>query len=422
MTRRRDGDDVIEVLLALGLALADEPPAVAVEPPDPPPAEAPAPPADADVTAVEPEPVLRPRRPYRIGGLVLPLFDYNSTDGAGLGLGVELYDRRREAEHGYRNRVSGWTYWTTLGTYTSNYVQYEHRGRIFLVARLVYREWRDMIYVGAGGADVALARPDTTTRGNRVVGPTALVSAIVPIPRSPVQVWMQLHARYTYAEAAPDGVLFERQPYGLGDVFQIDTAVGVSVQETDRWPMPNKGVRAEASARFGGTLGPQGLLPLAGVNVEAMGWWPLVGQHLVIGGRVLLDKTWGERPFWDQEFVGGQFRDEMGDEQMFTGYARSRTRGDGVLAGVLELRPKFAQIRHRVFDIGFYGSVYGEVGWLFRGNDPGPILPTVGVGPSLLWQGAVEFRPFVAWGWLSDVPGGPRTAQSVFGIAIASPL
>lgn len=413
---------MIPLLLAVALAAPADP-----EPPPDVPTLDPEEGALHDLAPVEPTPeeaAERTKRPYKLGGVVIPLFDYNTTDGVGLGVGVEVYDRKRAASHGYRNRVSAWTFWTTLGTYSSNYVQFEHRGKFFLVSRLLYRAWTDMIYVGKGGADVLINRPDSFTRGNTVLGPAGMVTAILPIPNSPVQVWMQGALRYTYAAPDPGGLLDQRQPYGLGETFLFDTAVGMSLQETDRWPLPNKGLRFELSGRAGGTVGPEGFKPLAGVNLEAIGWWPLVGEHLVLGGRLLVDKTFGERPFWDQEYVGGQFRDEMAEEQMLSGYARSRTRGDGVVAAVVELRPKFGQIHHPVFDIGFYGSVYAELGYLFDGYDLGPPLPTVGVGPSLLWQGAVEFRPFVCWGWLAEDtnPTGPRTPQMIIGIATSSPL
>ena len=60
--------------------------------------------------------------------------------------------------------------------------------------------------------------------------------------------------------------------------------------------------------------------------------------------------------------------------------------------------------------------------FLFRGSDPGPHMPSVGVAPLLVWQGTVELRPFLAWGWMSDRPRGPRTPELQIGVSLLSPL
>ncbi|MCB9682383.1 MAG: hypothetical protein H6733_13025 [Alphaproteobacteria bacterium] len=362
------------------------------------------------------------QRPYRVGGIVVPLFDYNSIDGAALGLGVVLYDRLRTLDDGYRNRVSAWTFWTTSGNYSSNYIEYEHLATNYLFARVAYRSWKDMIYVGSGGDDVSVRVPEERAKGNVVQGPTAMVTYNIKIPRTPLYVWVQGFLRYRHTAANAGSLLASRDPYGLGNNVYFDTSFGVFLQEVDRWPEPRKGVRFEASARFGGSAGERSFQPLAGVNTELMGWWPVAGKWLTIGSRAVFDKTWGNRPWWEQEWLGGVLRDELGDEQVLTGYQRSRTRGDGVLAEMIEVRPFLGRTRDPFFDIGFYLSGVAEIAWLFEGDDPGPPMPTVGVGATLLWQGAITLRPFIHWGWLSDVPGGPRTPSSTINIAVQGPL
>ncbi|MCB9664094.1 MAG: hypothetical protein H6732_08260 [Alphaproteobacteria bacterium] len=378
--------------------------------------ETPAPPDEPPASTA------RGERPYRIGGLVVPLANFNSIDGLGLGLGLEVYDRKRELDYGYRNRLTAWTFWTTSGNYTSNYLQYERRGEQLFVARLAYRVWRNMVYVGVGGEDVSVQLPPERSFGNVVYGPSLLASAIIPLPRNPVYVWAQAYGRYTLSEAAPGTLLEEESPFGLGEAFYFDTSVGLALQEVDRWPVPNKGIRSEVSGRFGGTVAAGDFTPIAGVNAEVIGWWPLVGQWLVLGGRVVFDKTWGQRPWWEQEWLGGQFRDEAAYEQMLTGYARSRTRGDGVLANLLELRGWLGRTRHPFWDMDFYVDVYAESAFLFEGDDLGPHMPTLGASVQLVWQGVVQLRPFVSLGWLSDTPGGPRHATPFFGVSVVDPL
>lgn len=365
----------------------------------------------------------KPLKPYRWGGVVVPLIDYNSTDGLGLGLGVEVFDRKRGLDHGYRNRISFWTVWTTSGNYSSNYLQYERRSeRHLFLARVAHRAWYNMIYVGAGGADVAVEQPLDRSLGNTVVGPLGQVQGTFSIPNSPVNIWVQAYGRFVGADARPGGVLHDRQAYGLGGIFYFDTSIGFSMLEVDRYPMPHKGMSLEGSARFGGSTGQGDFRPLAGMNLEAMGWWPAAGKWFVLGGRVLFDKTWGERPFWEQEWLGGQQRDELAYEQMLTGYARSRTRGDGVFAAMIELRPYFGKTRHPFVDMAFYLSAYAELAYLFVGDDPGPPMPTLGIGPEILWQGAVQFRPFLAVGWVAPEAGAERAPYPVFGISVLGPL
>lgn len=366
---------------------------------------------------------------YGWGGIGLPLVNYNSTDGLGFGAGAEVYTRKKGDDFGYRDKLSLSTFWTTSGNYSSNYAQYERRDeRYFLVARATYRIWKRMIYVGQGGSDVAVVYPDERRYGpdgedgNRVEGPSALVTAIFEIPRTPVYVWGQVYLRYTGVSAARGTILADDRPWGVNDGFYADVSAGVFVQETDRWPMPNRGVRFETSVRAGGSWSENRFEPLVGVHNELIGWVPVAGQWFVIGGRTLIDKTFGERPFYEQEWNGGILRDENAYEQMLTGYARSRTRGDGVVAAMIELRPKFGQTRHPVVDMAFYASVFAEAAWLFEKNDAGPFMPSVGVAPELLWQGAVQLRPFISWGWLSDTPGGTRTPRPQVGISLLGPL
>ncbi|MCA9572535.1 MAG: hypothetical protein KC656_32065, partial [Myxococcales bacterium] len=339
---------------------------------------------------------VRSDRPYKIGGLLIPLFDYNRTDGLGFGLGIEIYDRKRELDFGYRNRITAWTFWTTSGNYSSNYVQYERRGSgSMFVARVAYRVWKDMQYVGAGGDDVLVRNLPEREGGNTVYGPSLLTTALVPMKGTPLYVWAQGYARYTLSEARPGGILEERQPYGLGEAFYFDVSAGVAVQEVDRWPLPNKGVRAEASVRGGGSVSNgQAFEPLVGVNAEVIGWWPLVGDRLVIGARAVVDKTWGKRPFWEQEWLGGQLRDENAYEQMVTGYNRSRSRGDGLVANLVELRGRIGRTRHPFWDLEFYVSAFAESAFLFDEGELEAHLPSVGFGPELLWQGVVQLRPF----------------------------
>ncbi len=393
--------------------IAEEAARAEPEPADPQPAPSPSVEASTD-----PAP---PKKPYKWHWIAIPYVYYTTTDKLGIGVGAELYDRKREEDFGYRYRLSLSSLFTTSGNYSSNYLQLERRGAVPWVLRATYRLWRNMVYVGNGGVDAAV-RNGEEAFGNALQGPSLMGMVQIPIRRTPLFVFTQGYARYAAVDPRAGGPLDVRRPYGVDGGFYFDVSAGVFLHEVDRWPMPHKGVRFETSARAGGTASAGGFEPLFGVNTELFAWHPLAGRHLVLGTRLLFDKTWGERPFWEGENLGGTLRDELAYEQMLTGYGRTRTRGDGTASMMLELRPMLGETGHPTIDIGFYLSAYAEASWLFDGDDPGPFLPSVGVAPLLLWQGAIELRPWLAWGWMADTPGADRTPETQFGISLLSPL
>lgn len=367
---------------------------------------------------------------YRWGFVPLPLVNYNDIDGLGFGAGVEMFRRRTDQTSGYEDRLSASTFWTTTLNYGSTVLQYERRKNYILVARLVHRLWKNMYYVGKGGRNVAFNWPDEVDGGNFINAPSMLINVSAPIKGTPVYIWGQAYARYVISEAKVGGILDQIQPFGVDGGFYFDVSTGVFLQEVDRWPMPHHGMTFEAGVRGGGTTyrpeGSESLVfePLVGVYAKAVGWVPVAGEKFVIGMRTMIDKTWGERPYWEMENLGGQLRNEVGYEITLSGYGRSRTRGDGVTATMVELRPRLWQTKDPGHNWAIYLSGFGEVGWLFSENDPGPIMPSVGFAPILLFQQALFLRPFVSLGWFyQDAPGvGPRKAQTNLGISLLMPL
>lgn len=406
---------------------APEPPAVdppAVDPPEEVPVDHTAPGGPPLIEAPEVEssaPPDKPRKPYAWHGLAIPYVYYTSVDKFGLGVGAELYERKRGDAFGYRYRLSVSSLFTTSGNYSSNYLQLERRGQRPWLLRVTYRLWKNMVYVGKGGADAAVMNGDEAF-GNAVQGPSLMGNLNIPVHHTPLFLFFQGYGRYVTVDPLPGGPLDQQRPWGVAGGGYVDVSAGVFLHEVDRWPMPHRGVHAEVSVRGGLSASEATVEPIVGLNAEVLAWHPIVGRHLVVGARALIDKTWGERPFWEGENLGGTLRDEVAYEQMLTGYGRTRSRGDGVAAMMLELRPRLGETGHKVVDISFYLSAFAEAAWLFDKNDPGPFLPSVGVAPLLLWQGAVELRPWASWGWLSDTPDSVRTPRMQFGISLLSPL
>lgn len=361
-----------------------------------------------------------PERPNTWSGVVVPLIGANSQDGFGLGLGGEIFMRPREMEEGYVLKLTGSLWATTSLGYTSDYLQVDYRGRSDWLGRAGFRGWTDHAFVGLGGDRVELDPTDAEI-GNAVYGPFAFLGASRAI-RGDLSWFAQGSYRTYIVDADPDGLLAELAPPGWEGGTYVDVTVGLEHDSTDRWPMPRDGVRAEVSGRLGisalrgGTGG-----PVAGGNAEVIAWRSL-GRHLVVGGRAVVDRAVGPRPFFEANIAGGRWRDELGSEQMFSGYGRTRSRGDGLAAAMVEIRPYLFRTNHSFLDFEFHASFFAEQGWLFRGGHAGPPLPTVGFAPQVLFQGAIQCRPFVAWGWRRNGEDAERRAVPQFGISFLDPL
>jgi hypothetical protein len=193
--------------------------------------------------------------------------------------------------------------------------------------------------------------------------------------------------------------------------------------DTDRWPLPTQGLKAEADVRLGLSGVSRGLdefHPVVGVHGEIIRWWRLGTPSLVLGARALLDATAGPRPYFDLDVVGGRERDELGFDQALSGYGASRSRGPAVGALLLELRVDLFAIPKP--DLRVLASVFAEEAWLAVGLDPGPHMPSVGVAPEILLWGGIQVRPYAAWGWWSTVEGAPRTPRAQLGLSLGDPL
>lgn len=374
----------------------------------------------AAVEAVELDPVEERSRWFP---LLLPAIGYNSTDGVGFGVGGEVYSRPPGQAYGYRWKLTGGS-WTTLGfDYLSHHVRFDWRDEQAWLGKVGYRSWNDLVYAGVGGEDAATLRPAGVESGNRVAGPYAFVGVAFPLDRLPLAPYVQGYFRSVGVTPAEGGLLDERDPYGAHGGVYGDVTVGVELDTTDRWPLPIAGTRAEIGVSAGWCDARRDdVEPLGGVHAEVQRWQPLAGERLVIGGRAVADHSVGRRPFFEQEVAGGRWRDELGYDQILSGYGRTRTRGDGVVAALVEVRPLLGRTDHAFWDLAAYLSLFAEQAWLFHGFDPGPPMPSVGVGPEVVWQRALQVRPFVAWGWRSEADGGGRRPVPQLGVSFLDPL
>lgn len=364
-------------------------------------------------------------------GLGLPLVGVNSIDGWGFGVAGEVYGRPPAMDYGYRIKFTVQLWATTRFDYTNDYVQFDSRGDVNVTGRGGYRAWSNLSYAGVGGDAVAVLHGDALERGNTVAGPVGFLGGAKRIGElgGPIELYGQVYLRQVHAEAGPGTILERDAPFGLGDAGFGDVTIGLRLDSTDRWPMPRTGWKAELAPSFGVTL-LDGATPTAGILLNAVRWIPALDGRLVLGGRLLAMGTTGTRPFWEKEMTGGVWRNELGMETAFTGYGRARTRGDSAIAALVELRPEFYRHEGEFWDFSVHASAFAEGGWLFEadgpsvpfGGDPGPLLPTVGGGPMILWQGAIQLRPFVAWGWTTGTGGEERRPSLQYSVSFVDPL
>lgn len=353
-------------------------------------------------------------------GIVLPLFGANSQDGAGFGAGGEVFGRRRGRDEGYKIKFTGVLWVTTNLGYTSDFVQVDYRSETHWIGRFGYQGWKNYAFRGVGGDDVLLLPRDEEV-GNRVSGPFGFLGASRSVG-GPWKAFAQIYYKTAFVRPGLQSILAAERPYAIDGATYLDFTAGLEFDTTDRWPMPTEGVRAEISGRVGVTFPRHDDVGfMAGSYAEVIGWKSL-GKHLTFGVRVTGDQTLGKRPFFDQDIAGGRWRDELGSEQTFGGYGRTRTRGDGFFAGMFEIRPYFFKTNHKFLDFAFHGSAFVEAAWLTERGEAGPILPTIGVGPQVVFQGAIQCRPYVTWGWRAEEPGDPRRPVAQYGISFLDPL
>jgi hypothetical protein len=397
------------IVLFLSAAFAQEP--APETPPEAPPADGAALPTDF--------PLLDERKPLW-SGYGVPVFGANSIDGFGLGVAGEVFERPRSQEFGYRFKLSVSSWLTVSLNYISQYGQAEYRGRRHYLFRLGYQVWQNMPYAGVGGGDVSVDWGDAEGL-NKIRGPYVMAAVSQPFSTHR-KGYVQLYAHHLGVDPFADGLLDRADRFDETGGSYADVTVGLEWDDTDRWPMPLRGGRAEVDARVGGTLADGGPEPLFGAHGEIIRWTSDPHDRITLGGRFLVEKSFGERPFFEQFVTGGRWRDELGFDQAVVGYGRLRSRGDGVVAGMVEVRPHLVTVLPFGLELGVDASFFAEQAWLFDGNDPGPPLPSVGFGPDLLWQRGSQIRPFLVWGWWSDSPDDPRSPRMLYGISVQDPL
>jgi hypothetical protein len=352
--------------------------------------------------------------------LVIPFPAGNSADGLGFGIAADVWRRPAAWTHGYDFKIRPYMWTTINGNRQSVSVQIERRGVWDLAGRIGFRRQANLIYAGSGGGDVVFPWGDVEL-GNQSLGPYGFATLSRQLGATPWFLYLQGYLRWMDVEPGEGALLSQREPLGVGGGAYFDFSAGVFLDKTDRWPVPTEGYTAEVDLRVGAALVDGTVSPLAGIHGEVIHWWPLGSPRWVVGARALFEHSVGERPFFEQDSTGGRLRDDLGSDQALSGYGSGRTRGDGVLAVMVELRPELVSFAKD--NVKILLSLYAEEAFLFREWDPGPHMPSVGIAPQgVFWRGA-QLRPFIAWGWRREEHGeDKRVALPQVGISFVDPL
>jgi len=369
---------------------------------------------------------------YKHSGFAVPIITANAYDGVLLGLAAQYSFRPREWEYGYQFKVTLSGLVNLVPNYLNITSLVEWRGKLAWTGKIRFRAQSNYPYSGAGGAN-AIEVTDNES-GNDVTELGYSITANSHIPGVEHLNWYAGQSLLLVGSTpATGGNLDIISPVGAFGGLIADISGGILYENTDRWPRPVEGWRAEFGIRVAMTfnkeddpLNPEGqpnFGGLFGIFAEGIRWQPLYKDWLVLGIRGLYDMTFGPRPYFDQNRVGGIFRDELGVDQIFTGYGVYRFGGDGVINGMIELRGKIWHFDYPKFNLLLHLSAYAEEGWIFDKFDPGPHLPTVGGAFDLIFAGGqIYLRPFISAGWQTTPENPKRHAVPLFGLSARGSL
>lgn len=349
------------------------------------------------------------------GGLVVPIFSYDSNLLFGYGAFGQVVHSDTTGEEPFLLSVSAQLMWTT-GGYRSHFLRLDWPaafGRLRFSTDLRRIVWSVAPYYGLGTSSPLVDDPPDgyyTYAQSRWAARNTLRVGI----SGPWEAFVTQYIAKETAEAAPGSLLALEAPDGLGGGRYAWVAVGAIYDTRTNEIDPDEGISADASIRIAAPIVGSDWTMMA-ANAAFRTWLP-VGTRAVWASHLLFDARLGESPFFDMAYVGGQGRGILGGRWALRGLPEERYRADGVVLVQEELR-----IDALEFDVRGHPWTWMVVPFVdaarfiaWTPNEiPGPeIHPTGGVGTRLNVRDIIVVRLDVGVG-LEEYTSAPHRRPCV---------
>ena len=328
----------------------------------------------------------------------VPLLNFNSDDGMGYGLRVNLFEYDGQSVP-YRRKYSAQVFISTKGKWVHRLLvdTPEFRAKQRLEAELVYEKEEFANYYG-GLSDEDIAGYSREQRTFRQAFPEFKVKWIRTL-RLP---WhLCLGGRLSHCDIEPnaaDGVLSTLDPLGADGGAFAQFVGSLRYDTRDNYNNATSGVLEELLVEFG--VGGGGDYQGATLGFDHRHFHTL-GRGLVVANRLRVNWTIGDLPFYEEL--------ELGGGSTVRGIAHARDRGEARIVFNGELRWRGMPVWHRQHL--YLGLVaFGDMGQIFARD----ALPThdgwrggIGMGLRCHWQSTIVRADY-------GISGGRRAIYITF--------
>ncbi|MDG1484063.1 MAG: hypothetical protein P8R54_31010 [Myxococcota bacterium] len=323
---------------------------------------------------------------------LVPTAGYDTDDKLGFGVRAEV-NEAAAGQSPYRTGVMVQAYATTSG-YHNHRIRYDRLGIADTWRLTVYAAWRvwgNDGYWGIGNGTLRSAEVDPQHYRYRLVQPTT--HAVVERPvGARWSLFFALKTKWSAVSAAPDSLLAQQQPYGMGGGLMAQGLTGAIFDTRSPVLNPEEGARLEISGRYGPRLSDEGG-HFGGPYASARGFTS-PAPWVTLGARVMGEWLIGEIPFYEQVQWGGcRPVSGFGGWETIRGVPFGRWRAPGKAVLNTEVRLRLLEHSLRGASVAWQLVPYGDVGAVFGGEGiataDAPELPlhyAVGLGGRVVFD------------------------------------